>query len=375
MRGFLGWFALGALALLVAGCAAFLPPQIEGVYPNKAAVATEVTVRGHGFGSTPGTVSIGGQAGEVLGWTDVAIRVRIPVIETPGGDPRNAPVIVIAATGAIGPFDFTVVRGILFASNRFGNFEIMVMNLDGSGTTNLTRHPSTDARPSWSPDGTKVAFVSDRTGNGDVYTMNADGTGLVRLTDGPELEGAPSWSPDGERIAFHRFLSDHFEIWVMDSDGSDRAPLLVGELIGTAPSWSPDGTKIAYHSAITGYDDILVYTFVPGGFTLTNLTTGTSSAEAAPVWSPDGSRIAFQSDRDGNVEIYVMNAMGENLTRLTNNPAIDEFPTWSPDGHQIVFDSNRGGTFELYSITLGTLVTVQLTHEAGADDGQPAWNN
>jgi len=55
------------------------------------------------------------------------------------------------------------------------------------------------------------------------------------------------------------------------------------------------------------------------------------------VWSPDDRRIAFASDRDGNSEIYVMNADGSNAVRLTYNDATDRYPGWSPDGSKIVF--------------------------------------
>ena len=50
----------------------------------------------------------------------------------------------------------------------------------------------------------------------------------------------------------------------------------------------------------------------------------------APAWSPDGRQIAFYSERDGNWEIYLMNADGSGLTRLTDNPANDWFPSWAP---------------------------------------------
>jgi Tol biopolymer transport system component len=72
--------------------------------------------------------------------------------------------------------------------------------------------------------------------------------------------------------------------------------------------------------------------------------------------TPGGGRIAFVSDRDGNPEIYVINAdpstgsghSGSGVTRLTNNPAEDRCPSWSPDGSRITFDSDRDGNREIY---------------------------
>ncbi len=78
----------------------------------------------------------------------------------------------------------------------------------------------------------------------------------------------------------------------------------------------------------------------------TRLTSTTTSPW--PSWSPDGSRIAFTSSRDGNDEIYVMNADGSALTRLTNNSATDIEPAWSPDGSRIAFVRGSGPSSELY---------------------------
>ena len=65
---------------------------------------------------------------------------------------------------------------------------------------------------------------------------------------------------------------------------------------------------------------------------------------------PAPERIAFLSDRDGNVEVYVMDADGSSPTRLTNTPANEETPAWSPDGARIGFVSSGGGNIEIYVV-------------------------
>ena len=84
---------------------------------------------------------------------------------------------------------------IAFASDRDGNFEIYVMNADGSNQTNLTNDPAGDLAPIWSPDGSRIAFASSRDGNPEVYVMNADGSGLANLTGNPDYDGSHAWSP------------------------------------------------------------------------------------------------------------------------------------------------------------------------------------
>ena len=87
----------------------------------------------------------------------------------------------------------------------------------------------------------------------------------------------------------------------------------------------------------------------------------------------DQARIAFSPERDGNYEIYVMNAHGTGLTRLTDNPAEDGLSAWSPDGRLIAFVSNRDGNDEIYVMNADGSNAVNLTNNP-ADDSWPTWS-
>lgn len=104
---------------------------------------------------------------------------------------------------------------------------------------------------------------------------------------------------------------------------------------------------------------------------LNRVTTDSVYSEAEAAFSPDGSRIAFVSDRDGNVELYVMNADGSELRRLTNTPAVEGSPSWTADGRQIVYTSNATGNFQIWVINADGTDPRSLTQEPSSNF-QPA---
>ncbi|MCY4473859.1 MAG: hypothetical protein OXC83_00275, partial [Chloroflexi bacterium] len=136
------------------------------------------------------------------------------------------------------------------------------------------------------------------------------------------------------------------------------------------PAWSPDGRRIAFVSDRDGDDDI--YVMNADGSGVVRLTDNDAD-DFSPAWSPDGGRIAFVSDRDGNEDIYVMNADGSGVVRLTDNDGWDFDPAWSPDGRRIAFASYRDGDWDIYVMDADGSGVVQLT-DNDDQDYVPAWS-
>jgi Tol biopolymer transport system component len=134
------------------------------------------------------------------------------------------------------------------------------------------------------------------------------------------------------------------------------------------------GQKIVFGSVRNnGNHDIFVMD--ADGNNQTRLTTHLAYDDQ-PKWSPDGAKIVFMSGRDGNFEIYSMNADGSGQTRLTNNPAADGFPAWSPDGSRIAFVSGNLGnpsSFEIFVMNANGTNRTQLTSDLLVD-AVPAWS-
>lgn len=263
---------------------------------------------------------------------------------------------------------------IAFASNRDGCAQIYLMNTDGSSLSCLSNGTANDESPKWSPDNSRIVFQSDRDfqSNGDepiygmdIYVMNWDGTAPTRLTYATYDDIAPVWSPDGTKIAFQSFRNGvNSQIYVMNADGSGQVNISNSTANDIQPSWSPDGTKIAFASDRDQAGFSSIYVMNADGGNQTRLTSsGAGMLDQQPAWSPDGMKLAFTTTRDStlltwdewdfygdlvvktklliNKEIYVMNADGSSLVRLTNIMGNDDSPVWSPDGMKIAFRSDR----------------------------------
>ena len=291
---------------------------------------------------------------------------------------------------------------IVFESRRSGNWEIYLMEADGTHQVRLTYTAAENRAPFWSPDGRKILFVSDRDGNKEVYRMNADGSGQRNLTRSAGDDFSPSWSPDGQWITYVSKRDGQREIYRMDPEGGRQtrltaagdnwnpnwSPIISGGPCGSEnrPPMPPDpaqllakpescfSQKVAFVSNRDGNNEI--YLMNADGTDQENLTKNPAEdGRGSHSWSPDGSKIAWVTNRDGNWEIYVMNADGSKPVNVTRSPAEEGIGmfVWSPDSRQIAFISTRDGNEEVYIVNSDGTGSLNLSKNPAMDD-VPLWS-
>jgi TolB protein len=318
--------------------------------------------------------------------------------------PRLAvPMIAVAAAAAAAPAaeaTFPGERGPI-AFQRIVNprneesSQIFSVARPGAKPRRLTSGGNVFA-PDYSPDGRRIAFERRGMGPDTIFTMGADGSAPVRVAACAAVpclgSSAPAWSPDGNRLVFERafgpIVKDNaagLDLVTANADGTAEQLLLhlrSREAQGQEPhdaQWSPDGTRIAVtilNISAKPRNGSAIYVLDADGSNLRRITPMRLNA-GNPDWSPDGKRIVFNSSYEAQaaVEIYTVRPDGSRLRRLRREGkrSYSFDPVWSPDGGRI---AHVHGTFDsaphIWAMKPSGKGLRQLTH-GPKPDVRPDW--
>ncbi len=196
----------------------------------------------------------------------------------------------------------------------------------------------------------------------DIFQAGLDGRGLRQLTDTPGYDAEATVSPVGDKIVFTSLRDGDPEIYSMDLDGSNQKRLTFEQGYDGGPFYSWDGSRIVFRASrpqspkeLADYADLVenglvrpttleIYVMDADGQNVRQVTQF-GKASFAPFFHPDNRRIIFssnvQSEDPRNFDLYLINIDGTGLERITYNDTFDGFPIFTRDGKNLVFCSNR----------------------------------
>lgn len=258
----------------------------------------------------------------------------------------------------------------------FHNYEIAVINLDGSGKQRVTERWSLNHNPVWSPDGERIALTasySDVYKGVHLYTMVPENSTLnvrQRVYDFPVELMPPVWSPDGKYLAFlenRQFLGTSLQSSLSTLRLEDLKVTPIATLgrphsrrfkAGYMPTWSPDGERLVFVMANEEGRSGGIYTARPDGTDLEMVLEPQGPdwdwQIRRVLWSPDGSELLAVTHK----QLYVVQPDGGGLRTIALNTiphlTSEVIAVWSPDGTRIAvyvpFDSSDRYSTELYTI-------------------------
>jgi Tol biopolymer transport system component len=227
----------------------------------------------------------------------------------------------------------------------------------------LAPTPTRTPKPSYD-----VSMLSDVGGVGASVVV-------YQLTDNDADDLLSSWSPDGGKIAFSSTRDGNWEIYMMDvgdpfqnGEAGEAQRLTDDEGDDMLPALSPDGTQIAFSSDRDG--DLEIYVMDADGSNVRQLTDNTL-IDSKPTWSQDGTKIGFDSGVGYNRSIYIMDADGSNTELVIDGQG--GWPAWSPDGTQIAFFGRMDGNPNIYVVNVDGTDLTRMTF-INDYDWEPSWS-
>jgi TolB protein len=217
---------------------------------------------------------------------------------------------------------------------------------------------------------TRIAYVSTSGGRfKEIHVSHLDGTERFQVTNNRTINLFPSWTPDGRSIIYTSYKDR--------SPGLYQFELFSGKEVKWAPGkgrfiggqMSPDGQYVA--ASLEEAGDTSIYLLDASGKVIRRLTSE-QGLEVSPSWSPDSKQIVFVSDRSGSPQLYILDIASGKSRRLTYNGSYNTAPAWSPKGDRIVYTGRVGRRFAIFTIGVDGGDAKQITADS-YDSEDPAW--
>ena len=212
---------------------------------------------------------------------------------------------------------------------------------------------------------TRIAYVVKAGGLYLLQIADADGQNAATALKSTEPIISPTWSPDGGRIAYVSFEKKKPVIYVHALASGQRHIVANFKGSNSAPAWSPDGRRLAVVLSKDGNSQI--YTINADGSGAPQRLAASAGIDTEPRYSPDGSVIYFTSDRGGSPQIYQVSTSGGDVRRVTFEGSYNVSPRPSPDGRSLAFITRREGRFQLAVMDLASR-QVQVLTDSNKDE-------
>jgi len=225
--------------------------------------------------------------------------------------------------------------------------------------------------PVWSNSLQSFLICYSNDSNSDIYSFDKNGKNLKNLTKSEHVfESTPIPSPDGRWIAFERFETKS-DIWIMDKDGKNARNLTINMPQNHNPMWSNNSNELYFSSNKEGTPNIFKISL---DGTLTNISLG-KGVDGTFSLSSDLTKIVFDSDREGNMDIFLMDLVTSEIINLTKSVTAESEPVFSTDNKFILYRTLHGMVFDYSVFNIDTKEIMNLSVTPDNFSGNAIWNN
>lgn len=277
---------------------------------------------------------------------------------------------------------------IIYEAHTEGVVNIFTIDPATAASKQITHGDAFDGNPAWSPDRKRIIFSSNRNQEdvrmNEILVMDADGRNVRNLTNTEKAsEWSPKYSPDGARISYAVATGDGaYHLGLMDADGSNAEKIAGPYRFVEFPSWTRDGREVWFSAIDEESNDPDIYS-IEIATKEVRIRISTPAADLCPHFTHDGKSMTYATvdpaqGYGGNVDVFRHDLASDDTTaatdeRITDDAGSDDYANPSPGDKSFVFITNRDGNFEMYLMDADGSNPRRLTNTPDTRENVPDW--